>query len=319
MKSKFAYIGVAILLIGCNSNPTLDQAHESALLKNQSIRVIDQERQYHLYLPDDPGTAPIILLLHGNGGSHDQILGLNGTKAPHQVWLDIALQENIILVVPNGAVGPNGKRGWNDCRNDAPTNPDSDDVRFISELIEFVQNNYGSSTSSVFSVGTSNGGLMSMRLAAEIPDMIEAIAFIVASRPVNSECVEPASPMSVLIMNGTDDPILPYGGGQIVSNRGEIYSTTETVNYWTNRNQTQTTPTVIDVPDLDSDDNSTVNRYSYSNGTNDTVVEHYEVVNGGHTEPSIIERYGNLFKLVVGNQNGDIEMATEVWEFFRSQ
>jgi len=320
MKLMFSSIGIAILLIGCNSNgePTLDPVHENALLENQSISVLNQERQYHLYSPGDPGTAPIILLLHGNGGSNDQVLGLAGTKAPHKVWLDVAQQENIILVVPNGVIGPNGKRGWNDCRNDAPTNPDSDDVRFISELIELVQNSYGSSTSKVFSVGTSNGGLMSMRLAAEIPETIEAIAFIVASRPVNSECAEPASPMSVLIMNGTDDPILPYSGGQISSNRGEIYSTAETVNYWINRNQSDTTPTVIDVPNTDPDDDSTVTRFSYNNGTNNTVVEHYEVINGGHTEPSIVERYGNLFKLVVGNQNGDIEMATEIWKFFKS-
>jgi len=41
-----------------------------------------------------------------------------------------------------------------------------------------------------------------------------------------------------------------------------------------------------------------------------------EVVGGGHTEPSIAERYSNLFLLVVGNQNGDFEMAEEVWGFF---
>jgi len=45
---------------------------------------------------------------------------------------------------------------------------------------------------------------------------------------------------------------------------------------------------------------------------------HYEVVNGGHTEPSIQERYSNLYKLIVGNQNGDIEMAQEIWGFFRA-
>jgi polyhydroxybutyrate depolymerase len=286
---------------------------------NQPIFVQNNERQYHLYLPADSRTAPIVVLLHGNGGSNDQILGLTGTKAPHKVWLDIAQQENIILVVPNGAIGPNDKRGWNDCRTDAPTNPDTDDVRFISELVEFVQNSYGSGTTSVFSVGTSNGGFMSMRLAAEIPDTIDAIAILVASKPVNSECIESVNPVSVLIMNGTNDPILPYYGGQIVSNRGEVFSAAETVNYWINRNQTDLTASVLNIPNTDPDDNSTVIRYSHTNGINNTAVENYIITNGGHTEPSIAERYGNLYKLVVGNQNGDIEMATEVWNFFRSQ
>lgn len=312
---------MTIFFTGCKSNDndsTQNQSQGNALLRDQSISISNQDRQYHLYLPGEPDSAPIVLLLHGNSGSNDQIIGLSGTKAPHKVWLDIARHENIILVVPNGVIGPNGKRGWNDCRNDAPTNPDSDDVLYINELIQFVQSNYGSSASSVFSVGTSNGGFMSMRLANEIPEAIDAIAIIVASKPVNSECVQPSSPIPILIMNGTEDPILPYNGGQIDSNRGEVYSTAETVDYWINRNQTDSTPVIIDVQNIDPDDNSTVNRYSYQNGIGDTVVEHYEVINGGHTEPSIAERYGNIFKLIVGNQNGDIEMAAEIWEFFKS-
>lgn len=319
MKSMSAIVGIAVFLTGCNSNPTLDEVHESALLENQTISVLGEERDFHLYLPDSPVSAPIVLLLHGNGGSSDQLLGLNGTNAPYKVWFDIARQENIVLVVPNGTLGSDGRRGWNDCRNDARTNPDTDDVRYIGDLINFVRSTYGSSASTVYALGTSNGGHMSMRLAAELPDMIQAIAFIVASKPVNSECAEPAIPTSVLVMNGTDDPIAPYNGGQIASNRGEVYSTAETVEYWKNRNQTDAAPIVVEIPNSDSDDNSTVRRFSYVNGTGDSVVEHYEVVNGGHTEPSMVERYGNLFKLIVGNQNGDMEMATEIWEFFKSQ
>lgn len=321
MKSILLCIAITTLLVGCNSNrnSTLDPIHESALLEDQTITVMDRERQYHLYVSSDPDSVGIVLLLHGNGGSNDQVIGLEGTKAPHKVWLDIARRENLILVVPNGVVGPNDKRGWNDCRNDAPTNPDSDDVIFIRELIDFVKVRYGSSASRVFLVGTSNGGHMSMRLADEMPEAIDAMAFVVASRPVNSECMESTTPLSVLIMNGTADPILPYNGGQIGTDRGEVYSTAETVNYWINRNQSDTTPAVIDVPDSDPDDDSTINRYSYSSSANNTVVEHYEVMNGGHTEPSIVERYSNLYKLLVGNQNADIETATEIWAFFESQ
>ncbi len=321
MKAKFCYILFSSLLIGCNGNgePAPGEVPVNILLENRSIRVSNQDRQFHLYLPGEPETSPIVLLLHGNGGSSDQILGLTGTKAPHKVWLDIAHQENIILVIPNGSIGPDGRRGWNDCRDDARTNPDSDDLRYISELIGFVQDAYGSTDSPVYSVGTSNGGFMSMRLAAEIPAAIDAIAIIVASKPVNSECIEPGVPVSALFMNGTQDPILPYNGGQIATDRGEVFSTAETVNYWIERNQTDTTPTVFDIPNSDSEDESTVYRYSYRNGIGDTVVEHYEVVNGGHTEPSIKERYGTLFKLIVGNQNGDIEMATEIWEFLKLQ
>ena len=315
-------VAVAALSVGCsgnNSDPTLDPVNVPVLLKDMSFSVSNQERQYHLYLPRDPDSAPIVLLLIGNGGSNDQLLGIEGTKAPFKLWLDVARQENLILVVPNGSIGSDGRRRWNDCRNDAAATPESDDVQYIRELIEFVRKRYGSSTASVFSLGVSNGGLMTMRLAAEAPEMLDAMAVIVASRPVNSECLESTAPIPVLIMNGTDDPILPYGGGRIGSDRGDVYSTAETVSYWVVRNQTNTSPVVTDIANGNSDDDSTIFRFSYSSGNSNSVVEHYEVINGGHTEPSIAERYGSLYRLMVGNQNGDVEMATEIWNFFETR
>ena len=45
----------------------------------------------------------------------------------------------------------------------------------------------------------------------------------------------------------------------------------------------------------------------------------YKIGGGGHTEPSIKERYSGPFELQVGLQNNDIEMADEVWQFFKDK
>ncbi|MFK8081116.1 MAG: hypothetical protein AB8B97_12585 [Granulosicoccus sp.] len=119
-------------------------------------------------------------------------------------------------------------------------------------------------------------------------------------------------------MNGTEDPLVPYEGGQKASNRGEALSTIETINYWVRRNQANAIPTQRPLANTDQSDNSTITRFSYANVAGQRVVEHYEVVNGGHTEPSIQEKYANLYKLIVGNQNHDVEMAEEVWIFFKA-
>lgn len=311
-------LGLAFLM-GCTPGDSGNSPPQwPGLLENQRIDVLGEQRNYHLYLPTDPATASIVLLLHGNGGSSDQLLGLSGTVAPYQVWLEIALRENLILLVPDGAIGSEGKQGWNDCRTDAPTNPNTDDVQFLSDLLDRTVMSYSTGVPRVFALGTSNGAHMVMRLAEEIPDDLDGIAILVASRPVNTECSASSSPLSVLIMNGTDDPILPYGGGQIASSRGAVSSTPQTVDYWVNRNQTDVTPVTTLIPDRDPADGSSVQRFSYRNGIGGTVVEHYEVVNGGHTEPSLVERYGAIFRLIVGSQNGDLEMAEEVWGFFNS-
>lgn len=40
---------------------------------------------------------------------------------------------------------------------------------------------------------------------------------------------------------------------------------------------------------------------------------------GGHSEPSLVERYSRIYQRVVGRQNHDVEMAEVVWQFFRRQ
>jgi len=308
------------LLSGCSNtrNSALDPVHQNRLLQNQRISIGNEFRDYHLYLPVTPATAPIVFLFHGNGGSSDQLLGLNGFKAPYKVWLDIALRENLILVVPNGLFGSENRRGWNDCRVDAPTNPISDDVQFFNSLLDQVKRDYSSGDQAVFASGISNGGLMVSRLADETPQKLSGIAIVVASRPVNTECASATEPLPVLVMNGTDDPLLPYEGGQIASVRGEVFSTIQAIDHWVQRNNAELVPIETSIPNNNENDGSTINKYTYEQSTDGARVELYEVVNGGHTEPSVQERYSNIFKRIVGSQNGDLEMAEEVWGFFKS-
>ena len=160
---------------------------------------------------------------------------------------------------------------------------------------------------------------MAMRLAQEMPDRIAAIAVIIASMPVNSVCENSEAPVSVLFMNGTDDPVSPFNGGEISGNRGLVMSTEETLNFWIGRNGTDNTPEQIEFEDIDSSEGSTAEKFLYRNGKQGTEVAFYRINGGGHTEPSIAERYSDLFKLVVGEQNGDVEMATEVWNFFKDK
>lgn len=332
---KIQLLFLLTLVLSCNKNDdvTIDPENDRGLLENQKIDISGVERDYHLYIPQNPENAPVVFLFHGNKSDNDQIIGidrsvLNRTlKAPYKVWLTIAEQENIILVIPKGSEGSTGDNGWNDCRNDAVGNPDSNDVLFSSRLIDVVLDTYKADAAKVYAVGTSNGGHMAMRLAQEMPDKLTAFAAVVASNPVNSQCTNSTVPISALIMNGTDDPINPIGGGLVglggatQGNRGEVLSGQETIGYWVSRNQTDTTPITTDFSDLNTSDNSTVRKHIYTNGVNNTEVAFYEVIGGGHTEPSIAERYTNAFKdiFMLEEQNGDIEMANEVWGFFKTK
>lgn len=313
---------ILTLAIGCSKKKDdipLPASKTKGLITNQALYILGKERNYHLFVPDNPTNASIVLLFHGNGGSFDDLLGFTGVKAPYKIWLNIAQQENLIILVPNGTLGSNNSRGWNDCRLDNLTNPNVDDVLFINNLLDFITNKYQANALKVYCVGTSNGGHFCYRLTQELPDKITAFAAIAASNPAINQCSSSTVKISALIMNGTNDPILPFSGGAMASNRGQVVSTDSTINYWINRNQTTSTPVITNLPNINATDNCTITKFLYQNGGNNTEVALFKVINGGHTEPSIAERYSSFFLLAVGKQNGDIEMANEIWSFLKNK
>lgn len=294
------------------------------LLKDRVMYSDGIERSYDIYVPDNAPTtpSPLVVLLHGHMGDADDMTGESGNKAPYKVWLSIAEREGWFLVIPDGAFGSDSKRGWNDCRANAKTNPNTDDVKFLNALVDNMALWYPIDRNRVYAHGTSNGGNMAYRLAQESGDTFRAVAAVVAAMPDKNKCRQDKEPVSVLIMNGTDDPILPYEGGSVgktdvsQKERGTVLSAEESLAYWLNRNGIESNPIAYDYPNVDRWDSSTVHVRQYRNGNDNSEVMLYEVRGGGHTEPSLTEHYSALYKLIVGRQNRDLEMAEVVWAFF---
>ena len=292
---------------------------KNGLLLNQAITVNGKKRDYHIYTSKNPKNRPLVILLHGNRGNFNELVGKSLVKSPQKVWLELARAHNFIVAVPNGALGSNKKRGWNDCRSDAQGNPQTNDVLFISKLLDKLRLNYDYNINKVYVAGISNGGQMAMRLAMEIPEKITAFAAIVAAMPVHSKCNKTKVPVSALYMNGTADPILPFSGGQMASKRGLVKSANESISYWIERNGTSSKPIKTTYLDYNRKDKSTVETYQYKNGFDNAEVVFYKIINGGHTEPSKKIKHRKFYKSIVGNQNNDIEMAAEIWKFFSNK
>ncbi len=333
---RITYILILMLIIGCTTSDSGDDEDitsmaiaqssrrneliaQYGLTADQTINISGVTREYHILVPDNHVNAPIVFLFHGLGGDFNSLIGLFGNSAPFRVWIDIAHQEEIILVIPNGLYTLFLRRGWNSCIGEPPVNQGKDDVQFISALIDRIVNNYQADGDRVYANGTSNGGFLSIKLAREIPDKITAFASMLATHAVNSTCESSDVPVSALFMNGTADPIVAYEGGTVMNGNVELYSTEETIDYWVSRNGTDTSPEKSGFTDLDINDSSTVERYTYRNGINGSEVVLYKVIGGGHANPSRLERYNSIEISKRGNQNGDIEMADEVWNFFKDK
>ena len=285
------------------------------LHKDGEINWDGKSRIYYYYEPSDPGPPPrpLVILLHGGGGNVESFLGEDGKKAPFKIWLDIADEEKLYLAIPQGY-----ENYWNDCRGDC-ANGDEDDLGFLNEMIDRLTNKFNIDPERIYATGESNGGHMSYRLAMELSDRIAAIGVVIAGFPAQNQCSGPVNPISVLIMNGTDDPICPWEGGEynIFKDRGTVLSAEESVNFWIRHNGCDTIPQYKDFPDLATEDNSTVRLEKYLNGTEGTEVYFYRIDGGGHNPPSIIQQYLKAILLILGKQNYDIEMAREVWDFLK--
>ncbi len=321
MKISLARLIILLIILTFNLSCQKTDQHRQNLYKKE-ITVKNLQRRYAIYIPKNPPTSPMALVfeLHGGGVYIEDLTGESGHKSPYKLWMDLADKEKFIVVYPQGLDGTYSKPSWNDCRKNAQINSNADDVFFISKLIEEISSTYKIDQDRIFISGTSNGGLMALRVAIELPEKISAVAVTAAAMPDKSKCKDPQKPLSVMFINATSDNYLPYDGS-FLSNppnpkHGSVYSVKKSVQIWQKLNQTNPKPDIYNFADIDPNDGSVVTRYIYTNPNNKTSVVLYKITGGGHLAPSIKERYSAFYEKYMGKQNHDIEMTTEVWNFF---
>ena len=231
-------------------------------------------REYVIYTPANlTPKAPVVFVLHGGGGNASQIQA-------HTDFDTVADQYGFIVVYPNGIDG-----AWMDGREFREES--HDDVGFFAALIDQVIADYDVDPERVFVTGISNGGFMSFQLACRLSSRIAGISAVTATlaNAIVESC-QPEKPIAVLIMNGTDDPLVPYDGGSVTvfgTQRGEILSTDDTVAFWTTFNQCSDTPSESALPNAAPLDRTRVHVTEYQDC--EQPVSLYRVEGGGHTWP----------------------------------
>lgn len=267
-------------------------------------------RRWRFYVPSGAGADPLPLLiaLHGGGGSGDYMESVGGFNA-------LADEQVFITAFPDAV-----DRNWNDGRDSdfSRSHRDNiDDVGFISTMIDSISAEALIDPARIYVTGISNGGMMSLRLACDLADRIAAIAPVAASMPTDqlTRC-RPARPISVMMINGTDDPLVPYDGGVVAAQfgeRGTVEPVWDTIDFWTEVDSCARRPEVSPIPDGPEKDGSSVVVSSWSGCADSTAVELYRIDGGGHTWPSG-PQYLPVF--AVGETNRDFDATGEMWDFF---
>lgn len=177
---------------------------------NHNIDVKKSSRGFIIHVPDDlkgRKDVPVVIVMHGGGGNADGMRKQTGMDA-------VADKNGFIAVYPEGTGGLlSGKmRTWNAgaCCG-AAARKKTDDVAFISRMIDFLVSDYAADASRIYATGHSNGSQMSYRLACELPDKVAAVATNAGQRVLDT--CKPKRPVAVLHLHGVQDPCALYNGG----------------------------------------------------------------------------------------------------------
>jgi len=290
----------------------------------QQIEAGGLQREYLLVDTHAARAAPrpLVLLLHGHLGTAANALGGGRAPSPLSAWLDIAERENVLVAALQGLKGSDNRTGWHDCRTDAEGNPQVDDDDFASRVAQKLIDEKRADPNRIYVMGMSNGAMMTLRLALEMRPRPVAVAAVAGTMAARSECTATPQPVSVLLIHGTDDPLVPYGGGEVGlgdnPNRGSVSSVDATRDFWLRVDGLQNAkPVAYSFPHA-GDDATRARKLTYGADAGPQVVV-LTIEQGGHVEPSKRFHYGTVYSRIVGAQNRDLEAAEEAWDFFKKK
>jgi len=262
-----ALLFAAVLLPGARASafPGTDIAAELTFGQTQ--------RTYLLHVPagvEQP--AGLVINLHGAGMS-------GGQQAAATNYNAAADRFGFAVVYPDGI-----DASWADGRGaSVPDRTGVDDVGFLAALAEQLARDYGIPAGRVFATGMSAGGFMATRLACDRADLVSAIAPVAGTLGSSVGCA-PSRPVSVLQVNGTADPVVPFHGGLMVGRGGasDIVAAPALAQRWRDWDGC---PAPIDDPSAPGGDGAELQRHTAIGCADGTEVQFVTVNGGGHAWP----------------------------------
>lgn len=253
-------------------------------------------RSYRLYVPASytpANQSPVVLNMHG--------LGSNAFEQQYYSnFMPIADTAGFLMVYPQG-LSAQGTTYWN---VGIPLTPPTNDVKFLSALIDTISRHYTVDRYRVYATGMSMGGYMSHYLALNLGYRIAAIASVTGTiYPGVYSSAAPGRAVPMMQIHGTADSTVPYNG----SGLGIAIDTL--VRFWVQNDGCNPAPVVTPVPNVNTADGCTATHYVYNGGTNGATCEFYKITGGAHTWPGA--------PVSIGVTNQDFNASTEIWRFFR--
>ncbi|WP_080500761.1 alpha/beta hydrolase family esterase [Burkholderia pseudomallei] len=233
------------------------------------------------------GKAPTVIVLHGQNGNGEQMERVTGMS-------QLADTSKFIVAYP-----------------------DQTNVTSVKALISTLIASHNADPARIYVTGISHGGINTQQVGCQLSSQIAGIASISAGLPVPlEEHCDLVRPFPVILIHGTQDPIVPYNGGvpHTPNAQGHNYrllSEPNTFDFWRDHNGCTGQAAVTKVSGTDG----TVTRTTVSGCVNDAKVALYTVTGGGHTWPggsTEQQRYASI----LGPLNTKFDASQAIWNFF---
>ena len=299
------------LLIALMSIPA--SSFLEGLLSARSLEYNGIERSYLLYNAESSvrqRARPLIIALHDNGSSARNLVRISQGRMNK-----LAEENGFVLVYPEGL-----KKSWvlsTAAMGQSDAERFQGDVGFVKILVESLKEELTIDESRIFVMGMGSGGALAYQLACEVPEMFRAVGTVAASMPVqNMQFCEGASGSSLVAINGTENPVIPYKGGEAYLMNGKllnVLSTEETMALWLQKNGCLYHAKENLLPDEDTRDDTSISKYLYVGCDSDVQIVLYKVQGGGHTWPGG-RQYSKQER--VGRTSRDMDAGKEIWTFF---
>jgi polyhydroxybutyrate depolymerase len=306
--SAFILLAVFFTLLFLASKPVYTQNSTTG-----SFQFDGHIRHYEVFFPQNfQANMPLVINLHGHDEPHEWY-------KRYTLLHEAADTSGFILVYPRGIDVSPGRPSWNIMSEDLDPQrsfPTTDDVGFISALIDTMHVYYDIDLARVYCCGYGTGGDMTFRMAGECGQRFAAIAAVASTLSddaYNWQCI---CPMPVLHMNGTAEEYWnPYYEG-----REGMWPISRVIDYWLNMNHCTFQPDTFFVPDIVVEDSCTVQIISFTDCDDESELIHYKIIDGGCSWPgSTAPPWSSISNPInkEGNRNMDISANVEILNFFK--
>ena len=308
----------------------------------EKVTVDGVDREFKVRLPrgyDAQQHYPVVILLHGMNQDPDDIERLTRFD-------ELADKDGVIVVYPAALhgrwnvgvrpqqqrprMGPGPRRRWGYPGGGYPggggrypggqgpnREPEQqqrmgppEDVAFINQMLDQIGSKFSTDSSRIYAAGLSDGGMMSLRLGCAISDRIAAVAAVGAAMPKKMVCV-PSRPVPAVMVNGTSDPIVPYGGGTEHNLNLQTLSVEDSAKAWAKINHCAEKPEHSKLPAHGKGGMETKVE-TYGGCQQNAQVVLYSVKGAGNTWPS-----GEQYEAekTVGKTSSDLDANQVIWSF----